>query len=246
MKNKVLSFAVAFAVLLGVATIAQAEFSYDFRTLSDGDLLDQDNWRGLYSWGSLSVVSGTGATNFTGGDCGGLKDMSLGEYSSDTILLGTAQFYNITASDALAGFVDTSVNEDNWLPIFGISTGTAYFRDAVDYTEHYGDALTLGNTYDMQLTVDLSTAGGLATVSYRDVTAGDTDFTTDSSLVNIPMGLTQNGEGKYEFGALALRIAGYGSGISEFNLTTVPEPSTLAIILSGVFGLLAYAWRKRK
>ena len=246
MKNHVLSFAAAFAVLFGGASIAQAEFSYDFTTLSEGNLLNQDNWRGLYSWGSLSVVSGTGATNFTGGDCGGLKDMSLGEYSSDTILVGTAQFYNITTSDTLAGFVDISDNPDNWLPMFGISTGTAYFRDVVDYTEHYGDALTLGNTYDMQLTVDLSTAGGLATVAYRNVAAGETDFTVDSALTNIPMGLTQNASDKYEFGALALRISGYGSGISQFNMTAIPEPSTLAIILSGVFGLSAYVWRKRK
>jgi hypothetical protein len=32
----------------------------------------------------------------------------------------------------------------------------------------------------------------------------------------------------------------------NFSLTVVPEPGTLAIIATGLLGLLAYAWRKRK
>lgn len=32
----------------------------------------------------------------------------------------------------------------------------------------------------------------------------------------------------------------------EITLTTVPEPSSMAIVVTGLFGLLAYAWRKRK
>lgn len=32
----------------------------------------------------------------------------------------------------------------------------------------------------------------------------------------------------------------------RINLTTIPEPGTVVLMLSGVIGLLAYAWRKRK
>jgi len=31
-----------------------------------------------------------------------------------------------------------------------------------------------------------------------------------------------------------------------FELTTVPEPSTFVLLAMGAFGLLAYAWRKRR
>lgn len=43
-----------------------------------------------------------------------------------------------------------------------------------------------------------------------------------------------------------------GNRFDEYRITTkwsdivVPEPSTLALLASGLFGLLAYAWRKRK
>lgn len=34
--------------------------------------------------------------------------------------------------------------------------------------------------------------------------------------------------------------------VSVFNSTVVPEPSTIALLATGLIGLLAYAWRKRK
>ena len=42
--------------------------------------------------------------------------------------------------------------------------------------------------------------------------------------------------------------AGSNTGIffDNVRLTSVPEPSTLALLASGLFGLVAYAWRKRK
>jgi hypothetical protein len=42
---------------------------------------------------------------------------------------------------------------------------------------------------------------------------------------------------------------GNGGGrmlVDNFTLTGVPEPSTLALLATGLFGLLAYAWRKRR
>jgi hypothetical protein len=35
-------------------------------------------------------------------------------------------------------------------------------------------------------------------------------------------------------------------GIDRVSLSAVPEPSTLMLLASGLFGLAAYAWRKRK
>jgi hypothetical protein len=35
-------------------------------------------------------------------------------------------------------------------------------------------------------------------------------------------------------------------GIVHLRYETVPEPGTIALLATGLFGLLAYAWRKRK
>ena len=35
-------------------------------------------------------------------------------------------------------------------------------------------------------------------------------------------------------------------GIDSVSLSVVPEPSTLVLLAAGLFGLLAYAWRKRR
>ena len=52
---------------------------------------------------------------------------------------------------------------------------------------------------------------------------------------------------------VGLALSDYVSGVGntaqcdDFSLTvgTVPEPSTIVLLSSGLLGLLAYAWRKR-
>ena len=48
----------------------------------------------------------------------------------------------------------------------------------------------------------------------------------------------------HPYGADAVGWAQFG--IDNVSLHTIPEPSTLALSLAGLLGLLAYAWRKRK
>ena len=40
--------------------------------------------------------------------------------------------------------------------------------------------------------------------------------------------------------------ASMGVYLAGASLSTIPEPSTLALLMIGLFGLLAYAWRKRR
>jgi probable HAF family extracellular repeat protein len=62
------------------------------------------------------------------------------------------------------------------------------------------------------------------------------------SELNVAMGISPNGE--YIVGDGTIAATGYTHG---FLLTAIPtpEPSTLLLAVSGIFGLLAYAWRKR-
>ena len=54
-------------------------------------------------------------------------------------------------------------------------------------------------------------------------------------------------QGKYDFNAFGLRISNFGTWITHFDVsTTVPEPSVIVLLATGLLGLLAYAWRKRK
>ena len=43
-------------------------------------------------------------------------------------------------------------------------------------------------------------------------------------------------------------INGYANrtGIDSVTVTATPEPSVMALLVTGLFGLLAYAWRKRR
>jgi hypothetical protein len=84
------------------------------------------------------------------------------------------------------------------------------------------------------------------TFSYRLGSSGDwvslstwTNFNTSATLESVGLG------------SKAFANQWYGPCISNatfdsMSLTVVPEPSTLALVLGGFAGLLAYAWRKRK
>ena len=153
----------------------------------------------INNWSSLTV-SGTAAVCEEESVCGGSKPISLPSFSSSNTLVATARFnYAGGGGDLVASLVDANQSGTNWLPGFGISGQHSYIRDVVQgsYNEHSGSTTFAGGDYyDVQLTVNLSTAGGLATFASRDFTLGQTAFTTDSSLVNVPLGLTKDGARK--------------------------------------------------
>jgi hypothetical protein len=74
-----------------------------------------------------------------------------------------------------------------------------------------------------------------------------TPSTTAISFSNLLDGINSVG-----FGYDALIPPGEGNGshtqdtVFSCSLTATPEPSTIALLGCGLFGLLAYAWRKRK
>lgn len=116
-----------------------------------------------------------------------------------------------------------------------------YFRNWAG-TMYYGDLLENDTWYNMRYTMDLSTR--TCTIEYKK--AGETSYTTDPKFTNFATGIPT--ADSYTF--IDLRIGGQGgTAFDNFVLsdpTVIPEPSTLALLVCGLIGLLAYAWRKRR
>ncbi len=123
--------------------------------------------------------------------------------------------------------------------------------------------LTFGDWYEFKGVMDFSVLGGQVAWSIRDMTLGETLFTPLTfkkysvnaspwtylqDVTTVPMGLVPVG-GNYTatgFGFVAQRGSSYELYADNFRIGAIPEPSTLALLASGLIGLLAYAWRKRK
>ena len=54
-----------------------------------------------------------------------------------------------------------------------------------------------------------------------------------------------NGDGTVDINDLTIVLANFGASYGAGNIKAVPEPSTIAILLAGAVGLLAYAWQGR-
>jgi hypothetical protein len=101
-----------------------------------------------------------------------------------------------------------------------------------------GVTLTAGDWYKLTVeqnganfTGTLSTAGGATVIQH-----------TYTSLVQTAV----NGYAYIGQSNFGLPVDNNSPAFDNFSLTIVPEPGTLALLATGLLGLLAYAWRKRK
>jgi hypothetical protein len=107
-----------------------------------------------------------------------------------------------------------------------------------EWADDFNKTLTL-----LQVDSSGNTLASSATVSLRNGAAGDgvrEMYFFDITGVNpgeLYKIVTNTGNGKQ---------AGYIGPMSIDIATAVPEPGTLALLAGGLFGLIAYAWRKRK
>jgi hypothetical protein len=77
---------------------------------------------------------------------------------------------------------------------------------------------------------------------------------TSSEFVDFGITFTPTAEQVAQYGGQKLMIAlcGFSGGdagriaFDNVRVNAVPEPGMLALLASGVFGMMAYAWRRRK
>jgi hypothetical protein len=111
---------------------------------------------------------------------------------------------------------NTGTLRDGSTPAFTVATGTGVYSAFAD------------SWYSGQTTKFLAVN---ANVAVLEVTKGWTDITWDA--INT---------GNWS----ALSTVALGALPASIHVQNVPEPGTIALLGCGLFGLLAYAWRKRK
>ncbi len=148
-----------------------------------------------------------------------------------------------------AFYFDTNARS---LDVTDPGTGAVTLRNAeavegfngVGFTNLHGE----GNTTweNMQLDINLNAASNTAVIAvYRggELISSNSSWPFGSGYANAP-----NAFGDYvlNIGARSGGVAVFTGYIDNLTVSTIPEPSTIAILTTGLIGLLAYAWRKRR
>ncbi|MBS0197490.1 MAG: hypothetical protein JSR77_12100 [Planctomycetes bacterium] len=187
----------------------QAGVAYTFDALNNGSIIGQDAWVWVVPpWDPALVLNGAGpdgskclaANGATGSATGAARSLPCPiVYSSShrsVVWSMKAKFVSAVfdSNCYFGGGVDPVTPAGNSL-VFGMDKWSATGnvpRTAIAGPGglRYGDAMTLGHWYEIQLALDFGQPGASATLRYRDLTSGQQNFTTDSVLTNIPCALT--------------------------------------------------------
>jgi hypothetical protein len=232
---KRLLFLAAFTVLIGPTVTQADEFNVGKVSISvtanrtsydsayDKVVLKIDGWTTdlpLASDFRLAEIAGT----WTAGAGGGIH------------LTGTSSNWSSrTLNDYDAQDTDDSWSKQSWVDMSSKSSSPA-----ASYTGTLPDVTSF--TEGFRMTLDTQPYYAL----------GPTDY-TDDGFDNTLLGVFYVTKATQWLpddtvcsGTCSFAHAASGSAIGQLSVVIIPEPSTLVLLASGLFGLLAYAWRKRK
>ncbi len=235
-------------MLIGAPAHAST-FSYDFEALVSGNLVGQDGWTQVANWFSPEIASG-GGINPT--KASARTNSAQGTGTGATRLLASALTYS-TADTAVPWQFDGLVNGTDSSQTALIGIGSRLFGRQgtktilISGASQFGDTLLANDWYQYRLELDFSVTGVNSTLFYRNLTAGETDFTRDSVLQDINLGLTPDELGEYRFSSLLIRQDTNlgGTYIDNIQVSPVPAPPALALLGTGV-AMIAVRNRRRR
>ena len=258
-KTRIMRILPAVLVLLVMAvTHVQASFmtwEAPVTISSDSDIATLGTLDRAYNMGGA-------ATTVNGVLFGRFAQNGQDGFDSDTYRTWTVG--NTTLGDGSKRLYDPTSRGFASAPFSGLSSGYQTLLSSANYNASDDwssigplrltlNGLTIGQKYLFQSWVNDSRkedAGRSQNANSGGATSATMQFNTS--------GATDGGVGQYLIGTFTadatsqvVTFSGlaepyYVAEISGFQLRSVPEPSSLVLFVSCIFGLLAYAWRKRK
>jgi hypothetical protein len=172
-----------------------------------------------------------------------------------------------TAGETITGF-DISVNDATGDLVAGTgrfvtnTTSPTAFSTSLDATTHFLLQTAHGSgksaVTDLSLATDASDeatgylAGGFAATAGGSYSGGWTSSMNllqiavpTSSGVTIGDLLVQNSDWSKDYAVVSAIVDGVTKDVA-LTMSSVPEPGTVSLLVAGLLGMLAYAWRKRK
>lgn len=218
-----------------------------------------------FGWDDQNRAGGTLGAG--AGDVGGVFSReSLARYDTDVgsldpssnslSLSGRGRFWWVASGsqdgNTILGWYDTTTSL-NWVPDNYIAIRTDQNDAYVEYCANNGTlhnaqlAANLGNQNSWTIALNYdptgNAGGGTITASINGGTPG---------VINLAAGDKDLMTNLNRFGLLTLANGGsntmkaYYDDLSYTSAAVAPEPGTLALLVSGLIGLLCYAWRRRR
>jgi MSHA biogenesis protein MshQ len=220
--------------------------------------------------GDLTDSSGNGHNGAASGTIGYTGDGKALELSSGHVVIPGSSNFQFAGSftvetrakftsGAVGGIIDCTAASGGaawWMRANGGKLNCEIENDGSgdDYFERYVfGSTTINDDKWHQLAMVYDSAAGTHTI-YVDYTQetlsshseSGTSFTSVGTGTDFNIGLFHNG--LYQFGGALdyIRVSNAALSPSQFITIDTPEPSVLILMATGLVGLLAYAWRKRK
>lgn len=269
-RASVLLFVVAIVLCAASAVRAELIFTQDFEdsifvvgnTLTTTGVGDSATTVGKWRMGPRSGSNGEGPKVVSDFSHSGSKAMYLTRTSGQskkmegyTSMTGTPLNSGIfevstwlrkddsgSTTMLLTNHADHAVNSALTCTGLFVNTGGALNYRSADntaWTPISGITITDENWFGLKMVVDLDSEK--FDVWYNSG-AGWSEVLSDAGLITAY-------EGTHDVDCVIFQPSSPDNGkiwIDDCTLQTIPEPSTLALLAAGLFGLLAYAWRKRK